>query len=382
MAGPTGADAGGPGARTGAGTGVDAGTGSAPTEGRRVAVVGLGDISGVHLTALAELSCASLVGVCDVDPDRASAGGRHWGVPGFTDMAALLATARPDVVHLCLPHAAHAPAAAAALDAGVHVLTEKPLAESVAAGEALAAHARRAYASRGTRLGVCLQNRYNPTSRALRSALESGEFGTVLGARAAVWWHRSPAYYEAAPWRGTWVGSGGGVLINQAIHTLDLLTWLLGEPETVAGHAATTALTGHIEVEDTAHVHLTHPGGVRSVLFATNAHVANAPVQLEVSTDRGLLRLDDGVLQWLPSADASAAVEATDAPTRDVRVLAEETEVGGARSYWGASHAALIADFHARLGDDRPFWIGADDALVALRVLRRIYAASGLVDVP
>lgn len=366
----------------GPGAAGSVGPATAPTEPRRVAVVGLGDIAGVHLAALAELASTHLVGVCDVDAARADAAERRWDVPGFTDAATLFDTVRPDVVHLCLPHSEHAPVAAAALDAGVHVLTEKPLAESVAAGEALAGHARRAFDTRGTRLGVCLQNRYNPTSLALRSALSSGEFGTVLGARAAVWWHRTLAYYAAAPWRGTWTGSGGGVLINQAIHTLDLLTWLLGEPESVAGHARTTTLAGHIEVEDTAHVHLTHPGGVRSVLFATNAHVANAPVQLEVTTDRGLLRLDDGVLQWLPAATDPAAVEATDAPAPVARVLAEEAAVGGARSYWGASHAALIADFHAALDDARPFWIDADAALVSLRVLREVYAASGLVTTP
>ncbi len=333
---------------------------------RRVAVVGLGDISALHLAAIADLPDADLVAVCDTDAARCAEVAERLGVPGFASHGELLERVRPDVVHVCTPHATHGLVGTDALAAGAHVLTEKPLDATLAAARAFADAARAAYASAGRKTGVCLQNRYNATTLALRDALASGEFGSPVGARAGLWWHRTPEYYAAAPWRGTWAGSGGGVLMNQAIHTIDLLGLLLGPPLEVAGHAATYGLP--VEVEDTAAMSLLHPGGLRSTLTATNLHASNAPVLLEVGTTRGALRIDDGTLTWHPAA-AGAAIE-----------LAAEPAVDGARAYWGASHGALIVDFHARLADPEPFWIDPDAALPSLAALREVYAASGLID--
>lgn len=337
---------------------------------RRVAVVGLGDISALHLAAIEDLTGAELVGVADTDPSRLAAAAGRLSVPGYATHGELLAAQAPDVVHVCTPHATHATVGLDALAAGAHVLTEKPLDATVTAAQAFGGAARTAFDERGLRTGVCFQNRYNVTTVAIRNALLSGEFGDALGARAGVWWHRDEAYYAAAPWRGTWAGSGGGVLANQAIHTLDLLGHLLGDPVEVAGHAGTYGLP--IEVEDTAHVALVHPGGVRSSLTATNLHPTNAPVLLEVATTLGTLRLDGGAVTWTPtSPDGGPA-----------RVLATEPPADGPRGYWGASHGALIEDFYAGLDSGGPFWIDPDVALVSLGALRRVYARSGLVEAP
>lgn len=328
----------------------------------RAAVVGLGDICGQHLDAVDALEGVDLVGVCDIDLAKAEAVGARLGVPAFDSHRELLAAVRPDALHVCLPHDLHEPVALDALEAGVDVLLEKPVAHTVACGEAVAAAAART----GRTVGVCFQNRYNVTSRALHEALRDPDVGDVVGARAGMWWHRTPEYYAASPWRGTWAGSGGGVLVNQAIHTIDLLCWLLGDPIEVDGHAGARALADVIEVEDTAELRLRHPGGATSTLFATNTHVVNAPVMLEVTTTRGILRLDDGVLTWF-------------ARDGDSRVLAEEPLVAGGRSYWGDSHARLVADFYAHLAAGTPFWIDPREALMSLRVLRRVYEISGLV---
>ena len=141
------------------------------------AVVGIGDISGNHLSAIADNPAIDLVAVCDVLPARAAAAGQRWGVPSFTDHLTMLAETRPDVVHITLPHYLHAPVAIDALRAGSHVLTEKPLAHTVAAGRELADAAR----ASDRKLAVCFQNRYNPTSRALHDAVQSGRFGEIRG---------------------------------------------------------------------------------------------------------------------------------------------------------------------------------------------------------
>ena len=325
------------------------------------AVVGIGDISALHLAAIQANPGVELVAVCDVDPDRADKAGRTLGVPSFTDHRTLLRDLSPDVVHVTTPHDQHVPVALDALDAGVHVLTEKPIAHTVADGQRLVERA----ATATTKVGVVFQNRYNPSSVAIRAVVGSGALGPIQGARAAVWWFRSPAYYAAAPWRGRWASAGGGVLINQAIHTIDLLTWVLGRPTSVRGRAATLALADAIEVEDTASIVIDHDTGVRSTFFATNAHHTNADIELEITGRDGVVRLIGGEV-WQEDATGS-------------RQIASDSQATGERSYWGKGHALLIDDFYARLSEPEPFWIGPADGLVPLRVLREVYAQSGIL---
>src|SRR3954447_19077097 len=236
------------------------------------AVVRGGTISVVRLGAITGLDGVDLVGVCDTDADRAATVGRTYRVPWFTDHAELLATVRPQVVHDCTPHNEHVPVAIDALDTGVAVLLEKPVGHTVAEAERLLAATRR---RPDVKAGVCLQNRYNTTVQTARALLGTGELGKVLGASATLLWHREPAYYRARPWRGRVHESGGGVLINQAIHTLDLLEWLLGDVVDVRGNTGRYALDGVVDVEDTASVVLDHAGGARSVLFATVTNVTD-----------------------------------------------------------------------------------------------------------
>src|SRR4051812_44057288 len=205
------------------------------------AVIGCGTISIVHLEAITSLDGVDLVAVCDTDADRAAAAGRKYGVSWFPSHTELLETVRPEVVHICTPHNEHVPVAVDALDAGVGVLLEKPVAHTVAEAERLLAANRQ---HPDVKVGVCLQNRYNASVQAAKALLGTGELGKVLGASATLLWHRDPAYYEARPWRGRKCDSGGGVLINQAIHTLDLLQWLLGDVVEVRGDTGRYALDG------------------------------------------------------------------------------------------------------------------------------------------
>ncbi|WP_305783867.1 Gfo/Idh/MocA family protein [Symbioplanes lichenis] len=313
----------------------------------RAAVVGCGDVSVVHLRAIANLPDVALAGVADPDPARTAA----FDGPVFRDVDTLLRAVHPDVVHVCTPHDQHVPVALAALEAGVAVLLEKPVAHTVAEADKLIAAAR---ASR-IPVGVCLQNRYNATSRAAKKLL--GELGAVKGASATVLWHRDQAYYRARPWRGQKARSGGGVLINQAIHTLDLLEWLLGDVERIRGHAGRYALDD-IDVEDTASVVLDHAGGARSVLFATVANAVDAPVTIEIVTERATLLIRGD----LTVRHADGRVE----------TVAEPAAAGGGRAYWGASHELLIADFYRSLAGSEPFGIGPAEGARSLRLIQQL----------
>ncbi|MGN7250808.1 MULTISPECIES: Gfo/Idh/MocA family protein [unclassified Arthrobacter] len=322
------------------------------------AVIGCGDVSSVHFEAIAKLDGATLVGVCDPDPQRLASAMAAYGVPGFADHQSLIEAVRPDVVHICTPHDRHASVAADCLERGVHVIVEKPLAHTLAEGRRLVEVA----AAGRAKIAVCFQNRYNATSQAMHSLLSAGGLGRVLGASATVMWQRTAEYYRDRPWRGSWAGGGGGLMMNQAIHTVDLLQWLVGDVTAVSGNASTRFLGGTIEVEDTAEFVAEHANGARSAFYATLAHATNAPVTLDVVTEEAVLTLRGDLT--ITYADGR------------VEVVPERRSESGGRSYWGVSHELLIGDFYARLGDADPFWISPAEAEKSLRIVKDVYRQS------
>jgi UDP-N-acetyl-2-amino-2-deoxyglucuronate dehydrogenase len=324
----------------------------------RVAVIGCGDVATVHFEAIAAIPGAELVAVCDTDPGRLAAAEQAHGVPGYSKAVGMFESVRPDVVHVCTPHHQHADPAIAALERGINVISEKPLASTLADGERLAAAA----AASSARIGVCFQNRYNQAVQAMQQRLAAGEFGAIIGGSGTVMWHRDAAYYASRPWRGTWAGGGGGLLMNQAIHTLDLLQWMMGTVTGVSGHAATRALGDSIEVEDTAELVLRHGNGARSVFYATLANAVNAPITVEIVAEKATLQLRGD----LSISHAGGRVE----------VVEERRADSGGRDYWGVSHQLYIADFYAQLGQDGPFWIDPAEALKTLRIIKDVYAQS------
>jgi UDP-N-acetyl-2-amino-2-deoxyglucuronate dehydrogenase len=332
----------------------------------RVAVVGCGDIAAVHLDAILADADVEPVGVCDVNAGRRDAAADRAGCPGFADLTALLDAVAPDVVHVCTPHHHHTDLAAQCLARDVSVLLEKPVAHSLAAGERLALAAEDSFNRSGQAvLGVCFQNRYNDTARALRDLLDGGGLGRVLGGRATVHWFRDADYYTRRDWRGRWATAGGGVLMNQAIHTLDLLAWYLGPVTDVRGTAATLALHGHIEVEDTAAMRLRHrtpDGEVTSVFHATNGHVENAPVTVEIVTEHARARLETDLTITYDDGR--------------VEVVREASIAAGERAYWGASHGLLIEDFYRHVRAGKRFWIDAAAACETLRIIDAVYDQS------
>lgn len=332
--------------------------------GLKAAVIGCGDVSAVHFEAISKLDGVRLAGVCDTDPGRLAAASSTHGVPGFPDHLSLIEAIGPEVVHISTPHNLHASIAADCLERGVHVIVEKPLAHTLQEGSRLVEAAKASTA----RIAVCFQNRYNATSQAMHDLLSTGELGPVLGASATVLWHRDADYYRARPWRGTWEGGGGGLMMNQAIHTVDLLQWLVGDVVSLSGNASTRFLGGTVEVEDTAEFVAEHSSGARSVFYATLANAVNAPVTLDIVAEKATLSLRGDLT--VTYADGR------------IEVVPERVAESGGRAYWGVSHELLISDFYARLGEAGPFWIDAEEAEKSLQIVKEIYRQSypGAVD--
>ena len=326
---------------------------------RRAAIVGCGDVSVIHREAIEAIDGIELTAVCDTDPARLADAAAAAGVPGFTSVGALLDAGLADVVHVTTPHDQHVAPTLQALAAGVHVLQEKPIAAHLADAQRLVDAAPTASA----KVGICFQNRYNVSSQRLRRLLDSGELGAVRGAYSAVVWTRSADYYRAKPWRGSAERSGGGLLINQAIHTLDLLQWFLGDVDEVVGHVSTDKFADVIDVEDTAHLLLAHAGGVTTSFYATLTAPRDRPVEIELDCENAYVTLRDGLtVAW------------TDG--RPSEHWSERAVPSAGRAYWGVSHEILIRDFYARLDDPAPFWISPAEAMKSLRILKRAYEVS------
>lgn len=334
---------------------------------RRIGLIGCGDVSVVHFEAIKDIEGLELVGVADSDPEALARATAATGVPGFASTQELIDAVGPDAVHVTTPHHQHVGPSLTALEAGVHVLQEKPLAHTLEDGQRLV-EALAASPADGPKIGICFQNRYNLASQRLHEMLGSGELGAVRGAWASVVWTRSADYYRAKPWRGTWDGSGGGLLINQAIHTLDLVQWLLGGVERTDGHVATRKYGDVIEVEDTAELLLHHPGGVTTSFYATLTAPQHRPVELELDCENAYVTLRGGIEGGLTIRWADGRVD----------TYGERSVTSGGRSYWGVSHELLIRDFYEHLEDPEPFWIGPGEAMASLEILKEAYRLSGV----
>lgn len=321
--------------------------------------MGCGGISSAHIPALMEAENLAVAAVCDPKEDRARAAAEKTGADIARDFDEMIARPDIDAVHILTPHFLHAPMAVAALGAGKHVLTEKPMATTLPDARKMIAAARASAA----RLGVIFQNRYNPATVALKRLVASGEGGALLGARATVAWKREAPYYLESGWRGRMDTEGGGSLINQSIHTLDLLSYIAGKPVSrVRGHVSTDLLDGRVDVETSCHAVAEYVGGGRIVIFTTNDYALDAPVEIEFACEKK---------RWKIVGDD--LYDVTDGMTM---ILSGKNPTVAEKAYWGAGHAAEIRDFYDCIETGRPFLLEGAAGYPALNLVKAIQQSS------
>jgi UDP-N-acetyl-2-amino-2-deoxyglucuronate dehydrogenase len=228
----------------------------------RIALVGCGRISASHFDAIAKVEGLALAAVCDVVEARAREAGQRLGVPWFTRYETMLAEAPCEAVAIATPSGLHPAQGILAAQAGKHVISEKPMGISLAAADALV----QACDAAKVQLFVVKQNRLNATVQLVKRALDKGRFGRLFLANTTVRWQRPQAYYDQAPWRGTWEFDGGAFM-NQASHYVDLMQWLVGPVESVIAKTAT--LARKIEAEDTGAAVLKFRNGALGVIEVT-----------------------------------------------------------------------------------------------------------------
>lgn len=321
----------------------------------RVAIIGLGCISGVHYKAISRTD-ATLVAVCDNDERKLAAFRERTADPAtpYTNYKEMIEKEHPDVVHICTPHYLHAEMVLYALRAGCNVLCEKPL----CIREEDIAPILQAEKESGKKLGICLQNRYNESNREVVRLLGGqparAAFGNVV-------WNRDASYYASGEWRGKWATEGGGVMINQALHTLDLVLWFMGTPKTVQADIATRRLAGVIEVEDTASALFRYEDGRMFNFYAATASGADFPVQVMLETaDRKKITVANDLLSV----------------NGEVVSFAQDIDHGG-KHVWGDGHTALVADFYDAIENDRPFAIDGEQGAGVVRAILAMYRSKG-----
>jgi predicted dehydrogenase len=300
--------------------------------------------------------------VCDINPDAVATASEKGGVPSFTDPIALLDSGLADMVLIATPHYYHPTIAVEAFNRGIHVLSEKPISVTVSQADAMIDAARRS----GKKFGVMYQMRSSQRNQAARRLVEEGRLGEIYRTSLIMGWFRSQAYYDSGTWRATWTGEGGGVLINQAPHFLDLFTWLGGLPTTINGQVRTRL--HDIEVEDEAFALLDYANGATGYLYASTTESPSTE-RIEICGDRGKLLLDGNSLRfWQLNRgirDYSTTVENMwGGPS------AEEVPVEFEKS--GGGHDDITRNFARSILYDEPLLAPGEEGLNAVEMINGV----------
>ena len=326
----------------------------------QAAVVGCGAIHTLHVEAIQANPASQLRAIVDIDPAKGHELAERYGCHYYADYREMLCDPQIDVVHICTPHFAHKEMIIAALAAGKHVFTEKP----VALNPGEVKEIKNALASATTQLGICYQNRLNPSSQKIKALLESHAYGKVLGIKAVLTWNRTHDYYAQSPWRGHFASEGGSLLINQAIHTLDLMQWLAGGVTSLKGVVESSFLGAATEAEDTAIANMELANGARGIFYATNCNTTDSPLLLEIHCENGLLQLHHNNLWFI--ADEKKELLASD-----------ELPDAAQKCYWGSSHQQAISNFYHAIKNTHSLnYVDIHQAEISLRMVEAIYQSS------
>ena len=326
----------------------------------RCGVIGCGNIAVMHLDSLAALEETALVAVCDIREERARQTAEQYGAAAYTDYKEMIEKEQLDAVHICLPHYLHIPVTQYALEHGVHVLSEKPMSigydeakETVELAEKL-----------GMQYGVIFQCRYNTPSLLVKKRLEEGKLGAIKSARVVLTWSRSDDYYSHSDWKGTWDKEGGGVIIDQAIHSLDLANWFIGSTPVKVESTLHNRHHHAVCVEDTAEGAVYYENGTVLCFYTMNNYAVDEPIEIRMVCENGTVRLsyDDVIITY-----NDGTVE------QEVNHPQEFVAYSGGKPYWGSQHAMQIHHFYQSLAGKEPLFLSGREALKIQKIVCDIY---------
>ena len=334
-----------------------------------VGIVGCGMISRFHARAINEIRGAKLIGCQSRNPDSAQALADEFGAQPFTQLEAMLEDPRIQVISICTPSGAHLEPAVAAAEAGKHVVVEKPLEITLKRCDRIIEACDKA----GVTLSTIFPSRFHDASLKLKRAVDSGKFGRLTLGDAYVKWYRTQEYYDSGQWRGTWSLDGGGALMNQAIHSVDLLTWLMGPVASISAHTNCLAHQ-RIEVEDVATASLQFANGALGVIEATTAAYPGMLKRIEIHGDLGSAVIEEEDITTWSFARMTAADSrlANDAQTN--------TETGGGAAdpaaIGHAAHAKQFRDIFRAIRNGTAPQIDGAEGRKSVEIILALYQAA------
>ena len=345
----------------------------------RTAIVGCGKIGHTHARALSQLARSNFVAVCDREPQRAQQFSQQYGVSAYDDLETMIDNSQVQALIICTPHPLHSALAISAAQHGAHVLVEKPMATTLADCDAMIDAADAA----GVKLAVISQRRlYKPVQR-MKAAIGAGKIGRpVLGTLLMYNW-RDEAYYRSDPWRGQWDSEGGGVLVNQAPHQLDILQWLMGPIEEVSAYWANLNHP-YIEVEDTAVAILRFRGGGLGSITASNSQKPGIYTKVHIHGSNGA---SVGVQTDGSASFVAGMSEIVDPPITDLWTIPGETQnleeyqaedreefarVDATTHY----HILQVEDFLQAILEDRPPMMTGEEGRITVAMFSAIYQSN------
>lgn len=343
----------------------------------RFGVIGCGVIHGTHCNALQHIDGAKLAAVYDVEPEKAQATSEKFGVRSVGSLDEMWG--HVDAVCVCVPSGLHAELGIAAAKAGKHVVVEKPIDVSLAAASALVETCEKA----GVKLATISQHRFAADIRQLRDAAQAGDFGKLIAGDAYTKWYRTQAYYDSGSWRGTWKLDGGGCLMNQGVHYVDMIQWVMGGVKAVRAMTRTASHT--IEVEDVSNALVEYENGAIGVLQNSTSFYPGMSERLEVHGAYGTAIIEgDRLKVW--EVDQAAAADGLygrgvqSQPTPNLRTTETKTETGAAdpSAIWQEQHRLQLEDFTRAVFDDRDPYVTGRMALEPLRVILGVYESARL----
>lgn len=325
----------------------------------KIGIIGCGRISVMHFTSAKLLPQSDIVACCDIEKVKAEAAAAKYGVNNvYTDYREMLDKEELDAVHLCLPHYLHVPVAEYAFSKGVNVLSEKPMAISYDGAVNCVEAADKA----GVLYGVILQCRYNDASVFVKERI-GAKLGKIISARSVLTWSRAKSYYDESDWKGTWEKEGGGVVIDQAIHSIDLVNWFIGDEYKTVGCSFANRNHPYLEVEDTAEGFITYKNGTTYAFYCMNNYGCDEPIEIRLLCENGkaTLTYDDAYIVY------------NDGTREECHQKIESTLYDGAKIYWGFQHIKQIEQFYnACLGKEK-LEISGKEALKTHKLLFEIY---------
>lgn len=348
----------------------------------RFGIIGCGSIGPTHAAALRQIENVELVAVADIIDARARDVARKFSVPRVYQSAEdLIADPQIQAVSLCTPSGLHADAAVKALRAGKHVVVEKPMDVSLEACDRMIDASRQT----GKKLTVISQHRFDHATSVVKSFISEGRLGKIILADASVKWWRTQQYYDSGDWRGTWKLDGGGALMNQGVHTLDLLLWLAGDVKEVCAQARTAAHE-RIEVEDLVSAMLTFANGAIGSITATTAAFDGLPARIDICGTEGTAIIEGDRLKMLTlksgehytsESAASHAISVARGGTASVKNDAADRESSAeVGAVWGDAHKAQLEDFVNAIRDDRSPLITPESARQSVATILAIYESA------